>query len=185
MVTTRSQSASPRERSKNINYKDRGNITPSADSSITPSTKKRATPKRTTATSSNQKTSRRKSMVKPVLADEVVVKPEDDTENVNGSGVERRPRSPRKVSKTANGSGEAKVKGKPAHKVDKSGKFDFGGTFGTTSMMIFFPILMYYLWICSTFYGGSLVWRRGSETWLAFADRLIAHVTKVKRIVIA
>ena len=110
------------------------------------------------------------------VADEVVVKSEDDAEYVNGSGVEKRTRSPRKVSRPASGTG---IKGKPAHKVDKSGHFEFGGTFGTGTMMFFFPVLMYYLWICSTFYGGSLQVKRGPETWLAFVDRMVAHVTKV------
>ena len=75
--------------------------------------------------------------------------------------------------------GETKVKRKPAHKVDHSGHFEFGGTFGTAAMMLVFPILMYYLWVCSTFYGGSLQLKRGSETWLAFVDRIVAHITKV------
>ena len=108
-------------------------------------------------------------MASPIVSNEIVVKSEDDDEHINGSGVEKRSRLSRKVSKTAGGTGETKVKGKPAHKVDKSGRFEFGGTFGTAAMMLFFPILMYYLWVCSTFYGGSLQGKRGSETWLAFA----------------
>jgi len=71
------------------------------------------------------------------------------------------------------------VKGKPAHKVDRSGRFEFGGSFGTAAMMIFFPVLMYYLWICGTFYGGQVELKKLSETWLAFADRMLAHITKV------
>ena len=118
-------------------------------------------------------------MANTVLKDEIVVKSEDgnsDAEYVNGNGVDKRPRSPRKVSRSVS---ESKVKGVPAHKVDKSGHFEFGGSFGTAAMMLFFPMLMYYLWICSTFYGGSLQSKKGSETWLAFADRMVAHVTKV------
>jgi hypothetical protein len=113
-------------------------------------------------------------MASPIVADQIIVKSEDDGEFVNGS--DKRPRSPRNVSRTA---GEVKVKRKPAHKVDHSGHFGFGGTFGTAAMMLVFPILMHYLWVCSTFYGGSLQFKRGSETWLAFVDRIVAHITKV------
>lgn len=118
-------------------------------------------------------------MANTVLKDEIVVKTEDentDAEYVNGTGVAKRTQSPRKVSRSVS---ESKGKNVPSHKVDKSGHFDFGGSFGTAAMMIFFPMLMYYLWICSTFYGGKLQSRKGSETWLAFADRMVAHVTKV------
>ena len=117
---------------------------------------------------------------KPVI-DEIVVKSEEKkpVELANGSAVEKRPASRRASKQDVAAPIETKIKGKPAHKVDTSGKFEFGGTFGTASMMTFFPILMYYLWICNTFYGGSLQFRRPSETWLAFADRMVAHVTKV------
>jgi Delta24(24(1))-sterol reductase len=108
-----------------------------------------------------------------VALDEIVVKSEDEG-YVNGSAVERKSRSPRKRSTS-----ETRVKGKPAHKVDRSGRFEFGGSFGTAAMMIFFPVLMYYLWICGTFYGGQVELKKVSETWLAFADRMLAHITKV------
>jgi delta24(24(1))-sterol reductase len=110
------------------------------------------------------------------VVDEIVVKSKNDA---SGNGLENRSsRSPRKAS-TRRAGGVSGAKGKPAHKIDKSGHFEFGGTFGTSAMMLFFPILMYYLWICSTFYGGNLQFKRGSETWLAFVDRMVAHVTKV------
>jgi hypothetical protein len=183
MVTTRSQSVSPRKRSTApVNY------APSSTRSISPTpspTKRRAvstaSPSKRAVLSGSpvKKTPRRKSMAKPALQDEIVVKTEDgnsDVEYVNGNGVEKRSRSPKKVSRSVS---ENKGKGVPAHKVDKSGHFEFGGSFGTGAMMFLFPVLMYYLWICSTFYGGSLQSKKGSETWLAFADRMLAHVTKV------
>ncbi|PLN84621.1 ergosterol biosynthesis ERG4/ERG24 family-domain-containing protein [Aspergillus taichungensis] len=40
-------------------------------------------------------------------------------------------------------------------KVDYSGHFEFGGSFGVLSMMIGFPLLMYYMWIGATFYDGK------------------------------
>ena len=154
-------------------------MSPSTPTTIT-SPKKRAVStasptKRATSTSSTRKTPRR-SMA--AALDEIIVKSEDeDGEYVNGSAVERKSRSPRKV--LSRRTSETRVKGKPAYKVDRSGHFEFGGSFGTAAMMICFPVLMYYLWICSTFYGGRLQFKKGSETWLAFADRMVAHVTKV------
>jgi Delta24(24(1))-sterol reductase len=180
MVTTRSQSASPRKRGTPINYVELANATPSSPKNrSSPSKRAASTAASTTPSASARKPStrqRRKSM-----ADEIVVKMEreDDSEYVNGNGVERRSRSPRKVSRTASGE-VPRTKSKPGHGVDKSGHFEFGGSFGTLGMMVIFPILMYYLWICSTFYGGSLVWKKESETFLAFLDRMVGHVTKVR-----
>ena len=195
MVTTRSQSVSPRKKTAKINYAELANPpTPTPTSprkrSVAPqlSPQKRSTSSTTTTTTTDsptKKTPRRKSMAEKAksIKDEIVVASEETkpVDLPNANGVEKRPQSSssRKHSRSVSGRGETKGKGKPAHKVDTSGKFEFGGTVGTASMMIFFPMLMYYLWICSTFYGGSLQFKRSSETWLAFADRMVAHVTKV------
>src|SRR5947207_15883007 len=128
MVSTRSQSGSPRKKSAPLNYAELANMTPST-SPRKRAPAKRATSTSTTTSSSTRKTPRRKSMASPTVADEIVVKSEDDDEYVNGSGVEKRSRSTRKTSRPASRTGESKVKGKPAHKVDKSGHFEFGGTF--------------------------------------------------------
>lgn len=40
-------------------------------------------------------------------------------------------------------------------KVDYSGHFEFGGSPGVSAMMIGFPLLMYYMWIGATYYGGK------------------------------
>ena len=40
-------------------------------------------------------------------------------------------------------------------KVDYSGHFEFGGSLGVLSMMIGFPMLMYYMWIGATYYNGK------------------------------
>lgn len=169
---------SPRKRSVPANYY--------ADMESTPtpaSPRKRAVSARATGPPTKSKTPRRKSMAPVIVKDEIVVKSEDEDgsgEYMNGHAtVEKRPKSPRKVSGRA-ASGEVRLKGKPSHKVDNSGKFEFGGTPGTLAMMTFFPMLMYYLWICSTFYGGSVMVKKGSETWLAFADRMVAHILKVQ-----
>lgn len=190
MVTTRSQSVSPRKKTAKINYAELANPpTPTPTSprkrSVAPklSPQKQSTSTATTD-SPTKKTPRRKSMAEKAksIKDEIVVALEETkpVDLPNANGVEKRPQSSsRKRSRSVSGTGETKGRGKPTHKVDTSGKFEFGGTVGTASMMIFFPMLMYYLWICSTFYGGSLQFKRSSETWLAFADRMVAHVTKV------
>ena len=36
-------------------------------------------------------------------------------------------------------------------------RWEFGGPWGVTAMMVGFPMLMYYLWICLWFYDGRLV----------------------------
>lgn len=40
-------------------------------------------------------------------------------------------------------------------KVDYSGHFEFGGSWGVTAMMIGFPLLMYYMWVGATYYDGK------------------------------
>lgn len=40
-------------------------------------------------------------------------------------------------------------------KVDYSGHYEFGGSAGVLSMMIGFPLLMYYMWIGATYYDGK------------------------------
>ncbi|TPX70699.1 hypothetical protein SpCBS45565_g01588 [Spizellomyces sp. 'palustris'] len=41
-------------------------------------------------------------------------------------------------------------------KVDKEVKLEFGGAVGVTFMMIFFPTIMYYFWLCLEFNNGAL-----------------------------
>jgi Delta24(24(1))-sterol reductase len=54
-------------------------------------------------------------------------------------------------------------------KIDYSGHFDFGGSFGVTAMMIGFPLLMYYMWIGATFYDGKFPRPASGESFLDFA----------------
>lgn len=42
------------------------------------------------------------------------------------------------------------------HRIDYSGHYEFGGPFGVLSLMIFFPILMYYMFIGASCYDGKL-----------------------------
>lgn len=41
-------------------------------------------------------------------------------------------------------------------RVDYSGHFEFGGSWGVSAMMVGFPLLMYYMWIGATYYHGHL-----------------------------
>ncbi|KAL6872582.1 ergosterol biosynthesis ERG4/ERG24 family domain-containing protein [Trichoderma longibrachiatum] len=58
-------------------------------------------------------------------------------------------------------------------KIDYSGEFEFGGSFGTATMMIFFPILMWYMWIGATFYDGKFPSRAPGQSWAEFGLHLV------------
>lgn len=58
-------------------------------------------------------------------------------------------------------------------KIDYSGEFEFGGSIGTLAMMIFFPILMWYMWIGATYYNGKLPSRSSpDQTYIEFIGEL-------------
>lgn len=60
-----------------------------------------------------------------------------------------------------------------------SSRYEFGGPWGVTAMMIGFPILMYYLWICLWFYDGKLVTPTSADDILPFLQRMWVHVRDV------
>lgn len=66
---------------------------------------------------------------------------------------------------------------KDSHKIDSSGQYEFGGPIGCSALMIVFPCLMYYLWICATYYGGHFATPNRGEGFGGFAKRMIDHVT--------
>lgn len=57
-------------------------------------------------------------------------------------------------------------------KVDYSGHIDFFGSYGTSVMMIGFPMLMYYMWIGATYYGGKFPVPAKGQTLLQFAGAM-------------
>lgn len=57
-------------------------------------------------------------------------------------------------------------------KIDYSGQFEFGGSFGTLAMMIGFPLLMYYMWIGATYYDGKFPVRSEGQTFGEFFAHL-------------
>lgn len=58
------------------------------------------------------------------------------------------------------------------HKIDYSGKYEFGGPFGVTAMMIGFPLLMWYMWIGATYYDGGVPTPASGQSWSDFAAHL-------------
>ncbi|EFQ32368.1 ergosterol biosynthesis ERG4/ERG24 family protein [Colletotrichum graminicola M1.001] len=58
-------------------------------------------------------------------------------------------------------------------KIDASGEFEFGGSLGALSLMIGFPLLMWYMWIGATYYDGKLPMREDGQTWGEFGRHLV------------
>ncbi|KAF6819846.1 delta(24(24))-sterol reductase [Colletotrichum musicola] len=58
-------------------------------------------------------------------------------------------------------------------KIDSSGEFEFGGSLGTLSLMIGFPLLMWYMWIGATYYDGKLPTREEGQSWGEFGRHLV------------
>jgi Ergosterol biosynthesis ERG4/ERG24 family len=60
--------------------------------------------------------------------------------------------------------------------------YEFGGPLGVTAMMIGFPILMYYLWICLWFYDGKLIAPKSIDDIQPFLLRMWGHVRVVSHL---
>jgi hypothetical protein len=58
-------------------------------------------------------------------------------------------------------------------------RWEFGGPWGVTAMMIGFPMLMYYLWICLWFYDGRLVVPTSVDGIKPFISDMWAHIRDV------
>ena len=57
-------------------------------------------------------------------------------------------------------------------RVDSSGHFEFGGSWGVSAMMIGFPMLMYYMWIGATYYDGQFPTPLEREPFTSFLGRM-------------
>ncbi|KAI9716524.1 MAG: hypothetical protein M1812_005255 [Candelaria pacifica] len=57
-------------------------------------------------------------------------------------------------------------------KVDYSGHFEFGGSWGVGAMMIGFPCLMWYMWIGATYYDGGLPLPQEGQSLRDFSKQL-------------
>lgn len=58
-------------------------------------------------------------------------------------------------------------------KIDYSGHYEFGGSLGVLSMMIGFPILMYYMWIGATYYDGKFPRPAEGQSYSEFFAHLV------------
>ena len=68
-------------------------------------------------------------------------------------------------------------KGRESDKrMDTHQTWEFGGPWGVTAMMTFFPMLMYYLWICLWFYDGKLVHPTSFSDVVPFFQRMGGHI---------
>jgi delta24(24(1))-sterol reductase len=63
--------------------------------------------------------------------------------------------------------------------MQQSARYEFGGPWGVTAMMMGFPMLMYYLWICLWFYDGKLVGPSSLDDIQPFFQRMWIHVRDV------
>ncbi|CAK7239778.1 MAG: C-24(28) sterol reductase [Sporothrix thermara] len=59
------------------------------------------------------------------------------------------------------------------YRIDYSGHKEFGGSLGVSAMMIGFPMLMWYMWIGATYYGGKLPLPTENQTMEQFARHLL------------
>ncbi|KIJ55202.1 hypothetical protein M422DRAFT_23816 [Sphaerobolus stellatus SS14] len=56
--------------------------------------------------------------------------------------------------------------------------YEFGGPWGVLAIMTGFPIIMYYCWICLTFYDGKLVHPKTVDDILPFLETMWNHIVK-------
>lgn len=92
----------------------------------------------------------------------------------------------RAAKKEVNGSANGHINGMPKGrvidgwlegsdpKVDLNPRFDFGGSWGVSAMMIGFPVLMWYMWIGATYYDGKFPSEPGMS-WKEFGAHM-AHL---------
>lgn len=66
------------------------------------------------------------------------------------------------------------------HRLDQHDQYEFGGPLGVTAIMLGFPALMYYLWICLWFYDGQLVRPESVDDIKPFLARMWAHICEVR-----
>lgn len=57
-------------------------------------------------------------------------------------------------------------------KVDEQPRYEFGGSWGVSAMMILFPVLMWYMWIGATYYDGKLPTRETGQSYGDFFKHL-------------
>ncbi|KAF4125671.1 Delta24(24(1))-sterol reductase [Geosmithia morbida] len=94
--------------------------------------------------------------------------------NGNGNGTAHAKKA-NGVAAAAEASAVSVVDGwKPGQdpRIDYSGEVEFGGSLGTLSMMIIFPLIMWYMWVGATYYDGRFPSRSEGQTWPEFGQHL-------------
>jgi delta24(24(1))-sterol reductase len=59
-------------------------------------------------------------------------------------------------------------------------RYEFGGPPGVIAMMLGFPVLMYYLWICLWFYDGQIIYPTTVNEFRPFLMTMWGHVKEVR-----
>lgn len=98
---------------------------------------------------------------------------------------EDEPHDVKSTNNASNGRVDEKTNGNASHdrlvdgwkpgmdpKIDTSGEFEFGGSLGALSLMIGFPLLMWYMWIGATYYDGKIPTRDAGMSWGDFVKHL-------------
>ncbi|KAL9110927.1 MAG: hypothetical protein Q9227_004542 [Pyrenula ochraceoflavens] len=109
---------------------------------------------------------------------------EDDTIEVEQSPAATRSTRKRKSVHVADGelaNDYATLKGptrlsEPDSKIDGTGHFEFGGTWGVSAIMVGFPLLMYYMWLGATMYDGKLPLPADGESISHFVQRMVSMI---------
>jgi delta24(24(1))-sterol reductase len=64
------------------------------------------------------------------------------------------------------------AKSNPKYTDGESDEFEFGGSLGAASLMICFPLLMWYMWIGATYYDGQFPTPEPDQSWDDFVHHL-------------
>jgi delta24(24(1))-sterol reductase len=65
-------------------------------------------------------------------------------------------------------------------KLDNQVKYEFGGPVGVTVMMLGFPCLMYYFWVCLEFHQGRLIYPSDLSQWKYWVVQEIWEKVKLR-----
>lgn len=87
--------------------------------------------------------------------------------------------SNRKTGKSAANAENGKSNGqltKTDYKDGATDEFEFGGSLGAASLMIGFPLLMWYMWIGATYYDGQIPLPEEGQSWADFGRHLTGLV---------
>lgn len=64
-------------------------------------------------------------------------------------------------------------------KIDNQVRYEFGGPVGVTAMMLGFPCLMYYFWVCLEFHQGRIIYPSDLSQWKSWVVREIWEKIKM------